>query len=105
MGRYSNERSMELTATIVKRADLTDLMVLEAYIKSDDFRRNTDKIVWPEDIIHQNTGFPFKVIQRAMERVESKGFIEYGVSLRSGWLSDKGKEFVRNHPESKFLVP
>jgi len=39
-------------------------------------------------------GCPEKVIYAAMERTYDHGLIECGVSLRSGWLTEKGKEFL-----------
>lgn len=67
---------------------ISDLQVVQAYIHA--------KIsgVWPEDTLAQVTGQPLKVCYRAMERAYRRGLIEYGVSLRSGWLTDKGKELT-----------
>lgn len=45
-------------------------------------------------ILEKQTGAPAKVVYRAIERAESRGLIECGISLRSGWLTDKGKELV-----------
>lgn len=35
-------------------------------------------------------GHPFKCVWARMEQAVDLGFIDYGVSLRTGWLSDKG---------------
>lgn len=79
--------------------DITDLMVLNAYIKAKQIREseaasNTRPYTWPEDVLYDQTRAPWKVILRAMERVHDKGLIEYGVSLRAGWITDKGKDFL-----------
>ena len=36
-----------------------------------------------------------KIAYRAMERAHRHGLIEYGVSLRSGWLTELGKALLR----------
>jgi hypothetical protein len=40
------------------------------------------------------TGETEKVCWRAMERAERHGLIEYGVSLRAAWLTNKGKQLL-----------
>lgn len=32
-----------------------------------------------------------KAVNRKMEELSKRGYIEYGVSARTGWLTDKGK--------------
>ena len=39
--------------------------------------------------------FPWKVLYRKMEQMDEKGCLEYGVSLSTGWLTDKGKARLR----------
>lgn len=51
-------------------------------------------IPFPYDILVAMTGQPWKVCYRAMERAHRRGFIEYGVSLRTGWLTDAGKALI-----------
>lgn len=46
---------------------------------------------FPYDILHAQTGEPIKVCLRAMERAVGRDLIEYGVSLRTGWLTPKGQ--------------
>jgi hypothetical protein len=46
-------------------------------------------------ILMEATGQPEKVVYRAMERAYNRGYIEYGVSMRSGWLTEKGQAFYR----------
>lgn len=53
------------------------------------------------DILVSISGQPEKVCFRAMERAADNGLIEYGVSLRSAWITDKGKDLLTaNHPPS-----
>lgn len=70
--------------------DITDKQVVEAYRDSIEKRNMTQQSCWPEDILHERTGEHVKVCLRAMERAERRGLIEYGVSLRSGWMTDAG---------------
>lgn len=76
--------------------DITDKQVCKAYAEAERQRG----IDWKNDyeypylILMRITGQPEKVCYRAMERAEERGYIEYGVSLRTGWLTIKGKELI-----------
>jgi len=89
----------------VSTKDVTDLMVIEAYRRSEQERgpdwRNDYR--WPYEHLMETTGECFKVCYRAMERAASRGFIDYGVSLRTGWVTDEGKtlEDQRKNPASQ----
>lgn len=50
---------------------------------------------YPYEALAAETGQPEKVCFRAMERAADRGLIEYGVSLRTGWLTEKGKQLAR----------
>ncbi len=39
--------------------------------------------------------FPFKIIESKYSRAFEKGWIDYGVSLTTGWLTPKGKAELR----------
>ena len=69
--------------------DITDKQVCEAYAAY-----NNDRSMWPYEILQEVTGQPWKVCYRACERASRRGLVEYGVSLRSGWLTSKGVELV-----------
>lgn len=49
---------------------------------------------WPYDKLMRRTGECMKVCYRAMERACDRGYLEYGVSLRTAWLTDKGKALL-----------
>lgn len=70
--------------------DITDRQVCLAYLEAA-----INKAGWPYDILSANTSQPVKVCIRAMERAHDRGYIEYGVSLRTGWLTDEGKALLR----------
>ena len=67
-----------------KRSHITTARVLEAYSRPHEKR-------WPVDeVLQAETGAPLKVVWAAMWREEGKGFVDYGTSLRGGWLTGKG---------------
>lgn len=68
--------------------DISDALVCCAYLHATRLHR------WPYQLLAEWTGQPEKVCFRAMERAERRGLIEYGVSLRSGWLTDEGRRIV-----------
>lgn len=37
-------------------------------------------------------GFPEKVVYAKYDKMMRKGYLEYGVSLRTAWLSEKGED-------------
>lgn len=88
------------------RKDVTDLMVCQAYADAKNMRpkvpkghifgfgRPLPKAPWPYDLLMERTGECFKVCYKSMERACDRDLIEYGVSLRSGWLTDKGKALL-----------
>lgn len=66
--------------------DISDRMVVKAYIRYKELREEDwDNHQFPYDILSERTGEPWKVCWRAMERAVDRGYIEYGVSLRTGW--------------------
>ena len=80
--------------------DISDKQVCEAYLEYITVRDSLAYIgiiaehQWPYEILQRVTGQPEKVCYRACERAERRGFIEYGTSLRSGWLTEKGKSLL-----------
>jgi hypothetical protein len=68
--------------------DIPDYLVCRAYVVSygDTF---------PEQYLAQQTGQPEKVCFAAMNRAFKHGLIDYGVSLRSGWLTEAGKLLLK----------
>jgi hypothetical protein len=72
-----------------KRADITDLMVCEAVRDA----KGTNE--WPYELLARQTGVPEKVCFRAMERAFDHGLLDYGVSLRSGWLTEAGEVLLK----------
>lgn len=70
--------------------DISDRQVCEAYaVYMQDRSRNS-----PERYLMATTGQPEKICWCAMERAHRRRLIDYGVSLRAGWLTDKGKKLL-----------
>jgi len=78
------------------RKDVPDWMVCAAYKESATIRNN-DINIWPYDILMKWTNEPEKVCYAAMQRSSEKGYVECGVSLRSGWITSEGEELLKNH--------
>ncbi|OGU55452.1 MAG: hypothetical protein A2V66_16810 [Ignavibacteria bacterium RBG_13_36_8] len=76
------------------RKNVTDKMVCEAYAEMDALREQNLDYKFPYETLAEKTGECEKVCYAAIERAESRGYIEYGVSLRTGWLTDKGKKLL-----------
>lgn len=72
------------------RKDIPDALVLFAHM----IARQSPFEVFPYDYLMAWTGEPFKVCWAAMERAYDHGLLDVGVSLRTGWLSDKGKQLI-----------
>lgn len=64
---------------------ITDTQVLLAYQNSQIYREPVDEILMRE------TGLSEKECYAAMLRCAKKNYVEYGVSLRCGWLTQEGK--------------
>lgn len=74
--------------------DISDLQVCEAYRVSREQRDTTGDYDFPYDHLMEMTGAHWKVCYCAMERAYGRGLIECGVSLRTGWLTDKGEALL-----------
>jgi len=71
--------------------DVSDLQVCKAV---QAFRDRDLDLPWPYETLAVETGQAEKVCYRAMERAYDRGYLEYGVSLRTSWLTDKGKALL-----------
>jgi hypothetical protein len=88
--------------------DVTDLMVCQAFTDARAMRqpipaghifgigKPLPHTPWPYELLMDRTGECFKVCWRAMERACDRDLIEFGVSLRTGWLTEKGEELMRS---------
>lgn len=72
--------------TVRKRKEITQRMVLEAYAQRD-VRRH----IYGPDILRRDIPAPNKVIHSAIKRELDRGMIEFGISLKTGWLTYAGE--------------
>lgn len=72
----------------MKRSDISTLTVLSAALEAH--RGGVRKATW--EYILEKTNTPMKIIYAAMDREDRAGYLEWGVSLRTAWLSEKGKD-------------
>ncbi|MCJ2131584.1 hypothetical protein [Methylobacterium sp. E-045] len=95
-----------------RRSDITDEMVCRAYVEMGALRdaippmemaqhsfttpgiEPAFEFEFVDEILVRNTGAPWKVVDAAIERAYDHGLIEFGVTMRSGWLTDKGKALL-----------
>jgi hypothetical protein len=76
--------------------DITDKQVCEAYLESQKQRGPEweNDYVFPYEVLARMTGESEDDCYIAMERTADKDLVEYGVSLRTGCLTRKGKELI-----------
>lgn len=53
------------------------------------------------EVLMQMTGEPDKVCLRAMERAERRGLIESGISTATAWVTDAGRELLKQVSAAK----
>jgi hypothetical protein len=70
----------------VKASDISEFELLE-YIQK---RRQNWELPTP-DLVWMERGFPLKVVYAKLQKLLDRGLIEYGVSLRTGWLTPAGE--------------
>lgn len=83
----------------MKTSDISDVQVLRAFLAAQRYRHtHTDNsdlnyaYGWLQQWLPE---CPFKVAYAAMERADDHELVEYGVSLRTGWLTENGEAFYR----------
>lgn len=76
----------------MKRADITDEQVVAAAVES---RRSPFDGRFTLACLVESTGAPDKVAYAAMERALHRGYIEFGVSLRTAWAAPQGLALLR----------
>jgi hypothetical protein len=72
--------------------DITDAQVVQAY--HDAAKMRVKGNVWPSDLLMERTGQTIKVVYSAMERAHRHQLIDFGVSLRAGWLTPAGEALL-----------
>ena len=78
--------------------DITDLQVCLAvskYKRQIQSSKLFQSVPYPYQTLAVETGECEKVCYRAMERAYRHGLIEFGVSLRNGWLTPEGMAMLQ----------
>lgn len=93
-----------MTADRVKRSDIPTQAVLEAVIAGREYLRavfrprpgepKPAERVEPAALLAREFGCAEKVAYAAMEREVDRDLLEYGVSIRYPWLTEKGEAFM-----------
>lgn len=78
----------------MKRSDISDLEVCKAVAEYQEKRGEGE---FPYEALAKKFGCSEKLAYRACERADDNGLIECGVSLRTGWLSEKGLELIKQN--------
>ena len=73
--------------------DITDKQICQIVHENNKKSKRTKKLI---ELLIELTGQPEKVCLRAAERCENHNYIEYGVSINYPWLTDKGKELLKD---------
>ncbi len=73
---------------------INDRQVCEAYAKYKAFKQSGPHIKFADEFLQEMTGRPHDECYIAMEEAAGRDLIDYGVSLRSGWLTEKGKHLL-----------
>lgn len=61
-----------------------------------------EKLTTLDEYFERDGRWPFKVMWRRLERLTEKGLLDYGVSQRTAWITEKGRERAT---ELLYLVP
>ncbi len=77
-----------------KVSDIPDVMVVQAVARYQAEGEQGAFGAFPYETMSAATGAPEKVCFMAMERADKRGLLDYGVSLRTAWLTDKGKALL-----------
>ncbi len=90
----------------MKRSDITDKDVCEAVALYQErmgklplFSESMNYVEFPYQTLAKKFNCDEKLAYSACERAVDRDLIEYGVSLRTGWLTEKG-EAILNAPLS-----
>ena len=75
----------------MKRQDISNFEVVKAVA---EYKKDPYNSPYPYEILAKKFGCGEKLAFSACERAVDSGLIEYGVSLRTGWLTEKGQALL-----------
>lgn len=72
--------------------------VLKLYLER---RRNVMEVATRPfiDMLLVDEGWPPRLVTRKLNLLADKKLIDYGVSIGSGWITEKGKKFLQENAE------
>lgn len=73
----------------MKLSDIPINEVLEQQLKFSEANRRGEIIPWTYEVLGEKYGSE-KLVLKKMEQLADRGYLEYGVSLRTAWLTEKG---------------
>ena len=73
-----------------KRSDISDIDVIRAYLEMEE---GFVSDISPIQRLARDFNCPIKIAWRACERTLDKGFLEYGTSLRTAWVTSLGMRY------------
>ena len=74
----------------MKRSEISDELVISCCWESKKPMYGMNSL----EMLMNVSGYPEKVCFAAMERAESRGYIESGISLRTAWVTEKGQQLM-----------
>lgn len=77
----------------MKRHDISNIEVCLAYRQ---YKKDPYNSPFPYEILAKKFECPEKIAYSACERACDSNYIEYGVSLRTGWLTEKGENLLKD---------
>jgi hypothetical protein len=80
-----------------KRPATWRIDVVQAINYYQQIIRRTTSPRFADDVLIDR-GYPPKQADRVLEDAADEGLIEYGVSARTGWLTDKGRRLLLDNP-------
>lgn len=92
----------------MKKLSLKDIPAKDVLLQQQRWTENNKKCGWPyyADSPDYVKDFPFtyeafpqwpeKLVFKKMEKLSDEGYLEYGVSLRTAWLTEKGKKYLKD---------
>ena len=78
----------------MKKITIKDIPTKEVLEYQNKWQKNCAKSI-DMPYCYEALPYPDKVIFRKMEKLFDQGYLEYGVSLRTAWLTEKGKELIQ----------
>lgn len=75
--------------------DITDRQCVEAAVRYHARLALKLRGTYGPEILAEATGQPYKVCIRAYERAVQRGYLDFGVSLRTAWATPEGKELLK----------